>query len=177
MKILAINSSPRKGNTDFMLDVILNSAKDNGAEVCEIKLREAKINFCKGGDNCCPKTGKCNMNDGMSEIYQKLEEADIVILASPCYFFNVTAMMKNFIDRCNPYFFSKKLKGKKFFLISVGGYKPSLKEAINAMENFIKGINGKSIGSYHAVADKAGEIKKNSKVIKELKDIGIKLTK
>ena len=112
----------------------------------------------------------------MPEIYTKLEEADIVILASPCYFFNVTARMKNFIDRCNPYFFSKKLKGKKFFLISVGGYKPSLKESIRAMENFLKGIEGKFIGSYSAVADKAGEIKKNPKVIKELKNIGVKLS-
>ena len=176
MKILAINSSPRVGNTDFMLDVILKTAKENNAEVCEIKLREAKIDFCKGGDNCCPKTGKCHFKDDMPQIYTKLEEADLIILASPCYFFNVTAMMKNFIDRCNPYFFSKKLKGKKFFLISVGGYKPSLKESIRAMDNFLKGIKGKSIGSYSAVADKAGEIKKNTKVIKELKNIGVKLS-
>ena len=112
----------------------------------------------------------------MPEIYTKLEEADIVILASPCYFFNVTARMKNFMDRCNPYFFSKKLKGKKFFLISVGGHEPSLKGSIRAMNNFLKGIGGKFIGSYSAVADKAGEIKKNTKVIKELKDIGKRLS-
>jgi len=175
MKILAINSSPRKGNTDFMLDTILNSAKNNGAEIEIIELRKQNIKFCGGGDNCCPVKLKCHIEDDMLNIYPKLEQADIIILASPCYFFNVTARMKNFIDRCNPYFFSKKLKGKKFFLISVGGHEPSIKEAIRAMENFLKGIDAKVVGSYQAVADKAGELDKNHKVIKELKNIGSKL--
>lgn len=177
MKILAINGSPRKGNTDFMLDVLLDSAKDKGAEIDIIKLTNKKINFCGGGDDCCPKTLKCNIGDDMSDIYPELEKADLIILASPCYFFNVTALMKNFMDRCNPYFFNKKLKDKRFFLIAVGGYEPSIKETIRAMKNFVKGIHGKVIGEYSAVADKKEEIKKNEKVIKELKELGVKLTK
>ena len=52
MKSLAINGSPRKGNTDFMLDIILNSAKENGAETEIIYLRDKKIKFCGGGDSC-----------------------------------------------------------------------------------------------------------------------------
>ncbi len=174
MKILAIDGSPRKGNTDFMLNVILDSVKEL-ADFEVIKLRRKKIEFCSGGDNCCPKTKECHIKDDMQEIYEKLENADIVLLASPCYFSNVTALMKNFIDRCNPYYFNKKLKGKKFFLLSVGGYKPSIKDAIKAMENFLKGIYGVSIGSYYAKADKIGELKENKEVIKRLRDIGKKL--
>src|SRR3989338_1688301 len=174
-KILAISGSPRKGNTEFMLDVLLEPAKENKAEVEIVKLREKNIKFCGGRDDCCPKTGKCYMQDDMASIYQKLERADLIILASPCYFFNVTARMKNFMDRCNPYYFNKKLKGKKFFLLSVGGYEPSIKGAIDAMKNFVKNIDAKSIGSYFAVADKIGELSKNEKVIKELEDIGLKL--
>ena len=64
---------------------------------------------------------------------------------------------------------------EKFFLVAVGGYEPSIKETINAMKNFVKGIHGKVIGEYSAVADKREEIKKNEKVIKELEDIGKKL--
>ena len=173
MKILAINGSPRKGNTDFMLGIILKSVKN--ADVEEIKLRDKNIKFCEGGDNCCPKNLKCHIKDDMVDIYPKLEEADTIILASPCYFFNVTARMKNFMDRCNPYYYNKKLKGKKFFLLSVGGYKPLIKEAIKAMENFLKGIYAKSTGSYYSVADKIGELERNQKVIKELQDIGKKL--
>src|SRR3989338_6873289 len=175
MKILAINSSPRKGNTDFMLNIILSSARENGAETELIELRKKEIRYCGGGDNCCPVNLKCHIKDDMLEIYTKLEQADIIILASPCYFFNVSARMKNFIDRCNPYYYNKKLKGKKFFLLSVGGFEPSIKDAITAMEKFLKGIYAESIGSYYAVADKIGELEKNEKVINELRNLGKKL--
>lgn len=113
----------------------------------------------------------------MFHIYKLLESSDIIILASPSYFSNVTAIMKNFIDRCNPYYFNKKLKEKAFFLLSVGGYEPSIKEAIRCMRNFLNGIYAKEIGSYYTVADKIGEVGKNQKVIKELREIGVKLTK
>lgn len=176
MKILAINGSPRKGNTEFMLNIILNSTKENGAEKESINLREKNIKFCGGGDNCCPVKLKCHIKDDMIDIYPKLEQADIIVLASPTYFGNVSARMKNFMDRCNPYYYNKKLKGKKFFLLSVGGYEPSIKEAIICMKNFLKGIHSESIGEYYAVADKLGELEKNQKVIKEIEDIGKRLT-
>lgn len=177
MKILAINGSHRKGNIDFMLDILLESAKENGAEICEIKLREAEIEFCNAGDYCCPKTGKCRIKDDMPEIYKKLEEADVLILATPTYFSNVSARMKNFMDRCNPYWFSKKLKGKKAFLIGTGGDGESIKDMLKIMKKFIKILEIKEIDSYSAVAEKAGEVKENPKVIKELKNLGVKLTK
>lgn len=176
MKILAINGSSRKGNTSFMLDLILNSARENGAEAEIIELRNENIEFCYGGDICCSNL-KCCIKDDMSKIYKTLEQSDVIILASPCYFSNVTALMKNFMDRCNPYYFNKKLKDKKFFLLSVGGYEPSIKEAIRCMKNFLKGVYAKSIGGYYAVADKLGEVKKNQKVIKELQNIGKGLSK
>jgi len=169
MRIVAINGSHRNGNIDFILDTLLNRS-----DAEQIKLRKKDIQFCNGGDYCCPKTGRCDKRDDMLAIYKQLESADLIILASPCYFFNVTARMKNFMDRCNPYYFNKKLKNKKFFLITVGGHKPSLKAEITAMKNFVKGVHGKVIGEYSTVADKVGEVR-NPKVIKELKDIKKKL--
>ena len=177
MKILAINGSHRKGNIEFMLDILLNSAKENGAEVELINLRKKNINFCNAGDDCCPKTHKCDTKDGMFDIYPKLEQADIIILASPSYFSNVSARMKNFMDRCNPYWFNKKLKGKKAFLIGVGGSgDKSIKEMLDRMKTFIRILEIEDIGSYYTKADKVGEAN-NSKVIKELKEIGIRLSK
>ena len=98
MKLLAINASHRKGNLDFMLGILLNSAKETGAEIELIDLRKKDIKFCNAGDNCCPKTLKCDIKDDMVEIYKKLEQADTIILASPSYFDNVSARMKNFIE-------------------------------------------------------------------------------
>jgi len=177
MKILAINGSHRKGNIDFMLDILLNSLKENGAETEIIELRKKDIRFCNAGDYCCPKTHKCDIKDDMAEINNKLEQADIIILASPSYFSNVSARMKNFMDRCNPYWFNKKLKGKKAFLLGVGGGEDrSVKEMLNTMKTFIKILEIKEIGSYYTKADKVGEAD-NSKVIKELKEIGVRLSK
>lgn len=175
MKLLAINGSHRKGNIDFMLDILLNSAREDGAETELIKLREKDIKFCGGGDNCCPVNLKCHIKDDMLNIYPRLEQADIIILASPSYFSNVSARMKNFMDRCNPYWFNKKLKGKQAFLIGVGGSgDKSIKEMLDRMRTFIKILGIEELGSYYAKADKIGEAN-NSKVIKELKKIASKL--
>jgi multimeric flavodoxin WrbA len=109
----------------------------------------------------------------MAGIYKKLEEADLIILASPSYFSNVSARMKNFMDRCNPYWFNKKLKGKKAFLLGVGGaVDKSVKELIGIMKTFVRILGMEEIGSYYTKADKKGELEGNQKVIKELGDIG-----
>ena len=176
MKILAINGSHRKGNTDFMLDMVLKSAHGNGAETELIELRQKNIKFCDENDNSCPKTLKCGLKDDMAEIYPKLEAADIIILASPSFFSNVTAIMKNFMDRCNPYWFNKKLNGKKAFLIGVGGSgDKSIIEMLDRMRAFIRILGIEEIGSYHAKADKIRELEGNQKVIKELQEIGKRL--
>lgn len=175
MKILAINGSPRRGNSELILNIILGAAKEKCAEIELIELRKKSINFCGGGDDCCPITGKCYIKDDMLLIYPLMEEADMIILASPCYFSNVSARMKNFMDRCNPYYFNKRLKGKKFFLIAVGGYKPSIKGTINAMAEFVSAVEGKIIGNYVAVADKKDDLKKKKGVVEELKKIGASL--
>ncbi|MFH2028161.1 MAG: NAD(P)H-dependent oxidoreductase [Nanoarchaeota archaeon] len=168
MKILAINGSPRKGNTRFILDRLLDHSDI-------IDLKDKDIDFCDGSDECSTKTGKCKIADDMVDVYDRLEEAEVIVLASPCYFYNVSALMKNFMDRCNVYYFNKKLKGKKFYLIMVGGHEESIKEGLKCMSNFVKGIYGEVFGLYHVVADKIGEVD-NSKVIKEIEKIKLRLT-
>lgn len=178
MKIIAINGSHRKGNIEFMLGLILDSAKGHGAETELIELRKKKISFCGAGDDCCPKTKECNIKDDVPEIERKLEEADILILASPAYFSNVSARMKNFMDRCNPYWFNKKLKGKKVFLLGVGGSgDSSINKMLDIMKEFARILGMELIGTYYAKADKVDELKDNQKVIKELQGIGVKLGK
>jgi multimeric flavodoxin WrbA len=175
MNLLAINGSPRKGNTEFMLDIVLKSAKEQGANTELINLRQRKIIFCGGGDDCCPVNLKCYIKDDMPEICTKLESADIIILASPCYFSNVAARMKNFMDRCNPYYYNKKLRSKKVFLIGVGGSEESTKDMLKIMKKFVDILDMKYKGSYLAVADKRTDLGNNQKVIKELKNIGNRL--
>ena len=111
MKIIAFNGSPRgvHSNTHVMVESFLAGAKNAGAETEQILLAEKNINPCKGCLSCWIKTpGKCVHNDDMAELLEKLIVADIVVFATPLYIFNVTGIMKNFMDRtiplANPHF-------------------------------------------------------------------------
>lgn len=119
MNIIAICGSPRKGNTEFILKKLLIKAETLGAKTELILLREKRIEFCNG---CleCEQTGKCILHDAMQEIYMKLERSDIIVFGSPCYFDNISGMMKNFIDRFIPYCTNKKLEGKKMIVVGAG---------------------------------------------------------
>ncbi|MCS7138546.1 MAG: NAD(P)H-dependent oxidoreductase [Crenarchaeota archaeon] len=105
MKVLAINGSPRgkKGNTDRILQSFLQGAKDAGAQVETIYLRELRINPCLGCFTCWTRTpGVCIHNDDMVKVLPKIREADIVVYATPLYVFTVSGLMKNFMDRLIP---------------------------------------------------------------------------
>jgi len=100
MKILGIYGSPRrKGNSDILLDKALEGAKSTGAEVSSVYARDLKMIGCIecGG---CDKTGKCVVKDEMQSVYPLLEFADVIILASPIFFYGVPSQAKAIIDRC-----------------------------------------------------------------------------
>ncbi len=100
MKILAINGSPRRGgNTDLLLGEFVRGGRESGAEVEVILLRELKISPCLE-IYACKENGECPIPDDMRGIYPKLVEADVVAVASPIFFYGVTAQTKAFIDRC-----------------------------------------------------------------------------
>jgi len=98
-KVLGIYGSPRKkGNTDQLLDRALAGAGDCGAEISKVYARNLKISGCLecGG---CDKTGKCVVKDDMQDVYPLLEEAGIIILSSPMFFYSMPAQVKALIDR------------------------------------------------------------------------------
>jgi multimeric flavodoxin WrbA len=97
--VLGIYGSPRKGgNSDQLLDKALEGARERGAQTRSIFARELKISGCLecGG---CDKTGKCVVKDDMGLVYPLLETADVIILASPIFFYGITAQAKALIDR------------------------------------------------------------------------------
>jgi multimeric flavodoxin WrbA len=99
MKVLGIWGSPRVGgNTEVLLDALLRGARDGGGEVEKVELRKLKISPCLEIYKCL-ETGECPIKDDMRELYPKLLAADAVILASPIFFYGVTAQAKAMIDR------------------------------------------------------------------------------
>lgn len=172
-KVLAICGSPRKGNTEFMLNTILNKVKSNKELIL---LRDYNIKHCEGTANCS-KTKNCCIKDDMNKLYKKLEEADIIIFGSPAYWYSVTGIFKDFMDRCTPYYYNKKLGGKKAILITVGQdeTKESIIPVINLLKKFCKELEIKIIKDYLAIGLEANDISKDKKVIKDLEKIGEKL--
>ncbi len=132
MKVLAFQGSPRiSGNTEILLKETLKPIYESGHDVGLFKLNSMDIKPCQdcGG---CDKTGRCIINDDMDEIYDAIREADRIILASPIFFFGVSAQAKIMIDRCQSFWCEKYLLnkpisegryGRKGLLLLVGGMK------------------------------------------------------
>lgn len=99
MKILGFMGSPRiAGNTDVLLDRALAGAKDAGAEVEKVILAQLEIGPCDDCEGCEPE-GECVLADDMTALYEKIYQADGIILATPIYWWGPTAQIKTFLDR------------------------------------------------------------------------------
>ncbi|MBA3028012.1 MAG: flavodoxin family protein [Desulfobacteraceae bacterium] len=100
MSILAIYGSPRrKGNTAELMKQAVKGARDEGADVEEIVLRDLKMSPCLEIYGC-KKDGRCVIKDDFQQVYDKLMACQGLILASPIFFYSVSAHTKILIDRC-----------------------------------------------------------------------------
>jgi len=184
LKVLGIMGSPRvKGNSDLLLDEALKGAQGRGAEVEKIVVDRLKIAPCKEYYGCL-KDGTCVIHDDMDDLYLKILDADAVIVASPIFFYTVSAQLMLLISRCQALWARKYvLKNldiplKKGVFIAVGatkgeklfdGPKLTIKylfQAINAEyteELLIRGV------------DKRGEIKDHPTALADACVIGEKL--
>lgn len=99
-KVLILSSSPRRGgNSDTLCDEFLRGAQEAGHEVEKIFLKDKTIHYCTGCGVC--NEGKpCPQKDDAPEIVRKMVAADVIVLATPVYFYTMSAQMKTLIDRC-----------------------------------------------------------------------------
>ncbi|TET05789.1 hypothetical protein E3J79_04370 [Candidatus Dependentiae bacterium] len=119
--ILIINGATRKnGNTDIIINKIIEGSINEKAKINLIELRNKKINDCIGCYTCYEKN-KCSINDDMKEILVSINRSDMIIFASPIYWWGVTGIMKIFIDRLYFYYSSRNknlISGKKALVIA-----------------------------------------------------------
>jgi multimeric flavodoxin WrbA len=115
-KILGISGSPvKKGNVDAFLGSIMDMAVEKGLEAETVNLSGLEIKNCIHCNFCLAKqkTGKyCSLEDDAQPIFEKLERADIIVLASPVYFMRTSGMMATFIDRLRVFIFGNVAAGK-----------------------------------------------------------------
>ena len=114
-KVLIISSSPRKGgNSDILCDAFVEGAREAGHEVEKVRIADLKIGYCTGC-YACQKTGKCAIKDDAQGVIDKMMAADVIVLASPVYFYSISAQLKALFDRTVVVY--PNLANKKFYFI------------------------------------------------------------
>ena len=100
MKIVVLDGSPRKnGNTDIMVEAFKEGALKNNHTVEILKIAAMNLRGCQGCQYCYSHEGQCVFKDDMKGIFEELKDTDMVVFASPIYWFDITAQLKTVIDR------------------------------------------------------------------------------
>jgi multimeric flavodoxin WrbA len=178
MKILAIVGSPRPGgNTSYLVDVALKEATRHGLETEKIVLSKYNVNPCQGHDNCS-SFSSCKQADDIPWILDKYCAADGILLASPVYYYNMTAQMKTFVDR-NYFLYRHDLSPKMTCsgLIIVGG-SAGLEHTVRAMRRFVKlsaNLPDDRIVIMSGCASRVGEAKKDAALTEEARNLGSRM--
>ena len=146
MKILSVlASSNKKGNTATLLQEYLKGVEENHdyVEVRSVFLHEENIKPCSGCNAC--KTGQsttCVIKDDMQKYYELIEKADVIIFATPVYWFNMTAQLKTFIDRIYAMDYTNFPKGKKLVLLTTFGASDKISSGSVNITNSLTSMTG-----------------------------------
>ncbi len=115
-KVLILSGSPRRGgNSDILCDEFSRGAVEAGHEVTKINVAEKKVAPCLAC-YACKDSGNCVHKDDMADILQKMIDADVLVLASPVYFYSIDAQLKALIDRTVARWL--EVKNKEFYYIA-----------------------------------------------------------
>lgn len=134
-KVLILSSSPRKGgNSDLLCDEFMKGAEENGNDVEKIFIAKQKINYCMGC-GVCNSTHKCVQKDDMAEILDKMVSAEVIVLATPVYFYSMDGQLKTLIDRTVPRY--TEISNKDFYYIMTAADTDN-----NMLERTIEGLRG-----------------------------------
>ena len=104
-KVIIVSSSPRKnGNSETLAKKFEEGAKASGNSTKFIEVRDLGLQFCAGCFYCQSHFGKCIRKDKMNDLYEDFRTADVLVFATPVYYYAVSGQLKTFLDRLNPLF-------------------------------------------------------------------------
>jgi multimeric flavodoxin WrbA len=179
-QIIIVNGSPRKnGNSTLLAEQVAAGARSAGAVVESFMLHTLDIRPCDACDVCQETAeGMCVIRDDMQLLYPRLQRADAIVIASPIYWFSVSAQTKLFIDRCyaldSPQ--GSALAGKQFgIVLTYGDSDPFSSGAVNAIHMFqdaCRYLKADVAGIIHGSASKAGEIRQQPVLLEKAYQLG-----
>lgn len=158
MKIAILNGSPRKANTAAMVEAFAEGAREAGHEVEILHVGAMKIAGCRGCEYCHTKgEGACVQKDDMEKVMPAYKESDMLVYASPIYYFGLTAQIMAAMQRV--YCIGKPLKAKKAALLISSGSPETGTGGIETYKNAMKymGIEDLGVCSLHGEENKAEE--------------------
>ena len=162
--VLIISSSPRKGgNSDTLCEQFRKGAEEAGNQVEKIRLAELTIDYC-AACYACKKTGHCVKQDDMEQVIDKMRAAQVIVLATPVYFYTMCAQMKTMIDRTLGGAQQPGLENKEFYLIATAADgKSGMERTVDGLRGYLECLPGaKEMGViYGAGAWQLGDIQGN----------------
>ena len=181
-KVVVLLGSPRKkGNSAILADRITRGAQQAGAEVVTFYLNGLNIRPCQACYTCQKKDSRgCALDDDMQQIFPQLVEAEAWVIASPVYWFNMSAQTKLFMDRCfaltayGPQPFRKKIA----VAMSYGDIDPFKSGCVNALRTFqdsFRFVGAKIVGMVYGSAMEAGQIESQPELLEQAERLGHKL--
>ncbi|MBY0758501.1 flavodoxin family protein [Sellimonas caecigallum] len=135
-RVLVISTSLRNNsNSEILADAFLDGAQSAGHEAEKVSLKNKTLAFCRG---ClaCQKTGNCVIHDDAEEILEKMSHADVLVFATPIYYYEMSGQMKTLIDRANP-LFTADYAYRKVYLLATAA-----EDDTHAMDGALKGLQG-----------------------------------
>ena len=185
MKVLAFVGSPRKGgNTDVLMDRIIEGSRERGAEVEKIYLNDLNVRMCQACDSCRKHIeDPCVLKDDMVEVHDKLRACDAFVVGTPIYYFGPSAQTKAFLDRWYALAGAEgeghSLKGKRMALaLAYADPNPFCSGAMNAYNIFRDAaawVGVDLVGVVYGTGWKPGEISGNAALMEEAVALGRRL--
>ena len=136
--VLIISSSPRKrGNSQILCEEFAKGAEASGNQVKLVRLAEKKIGYCKACDFCMKNNSDCVQKDDMKELLEEFKKADVLVLATPVYFYGICSQMKTFIDRTYPIW--QHLGDKEvYYIVSAGLDENIINRSLGDLDGFVE---------------------------------------
>lgn len=142
-KVLILSGSPRKGgNSDILCDEFMRGATERGNTVKKIRVEEKNVGYCRACYYCKDNGGTCVIKDDMAEILEEMIQADVIVLASPVYFYSIDAQLKAVIDRTVARWLEVKNKEFYYIITAADETKSSLETTLACFRGYADCVEG-----------------------------------
>jgi len=174
--VLILSGSPRKnGNSDLLCDEFMKGAIEAGHQVEKIRVADKNIGYCRACYGC-KGTGVCVIKDDMMEVLQKMIDCDVLVLASPVYFYSIDAQLKAVIDRSVARWLEVKDKELYYIMTAADSEKASMETTLACFRGYADCVEGaKEMGViYGTGVYEKGEVK-DTKAMQEAYEMGLQV--